>query len=295
MRNTRTLPLFFVLLLFPLIACGQATQTVQFKSNLVGAELPYEVALPPDYNAAASTTKRYPVLYLLHGLGGEPRQWLNLGAGEMASRHNLIIVMADGRASFYTDSASAPAEKFESYFVRELVPDVDRRFRTVASREGRAVGGLSMGGYGALKYGIKYPEMFAVAASMSGAVSASSWDKAEQIPASLRPLLVNIFGAPDSPTHTSNDLFRLLAAMPPERRAQLPFLYLDCGTEDFLFESNRQFAQLLNERKIRHEYRELPGGHEQKYWRRQLPEVLEVVARELPAMNSRAAAATAGR
>ncbi len=295
MTNTRTLTLFFAFLLFPLVACGQATQTVQFKSNLINAELPYEVALPPDYNLAASATKRYPVLYLLHGLGGNPRQWINLGAREQAARYGLIIVMADGRDSFYTDSASAPTEKFESYFVRELVPDVDRRFRTLATREGRAVGGLSMGGYGALKYGVKYPEMFAVAASMSGAIAVSSWRKAEDLPASLRPLLVNIFGAPDSPTHTANDLFRLLTAMPAERIAQLPFLYLDCGTEDFLFESNRQFARLLNERKIKHEYRELPGGHEQRYWRRQLPEVLETVARELPSMNSRAAAATTGR
>ncbi|MBA2340478.1 MAG: hypothetical protein H0V88_08790 [Pyrinomonadaceae bacterium] len=303
MRNTRTLFLFFALLLSPLVACGQAknntatatagvsTQTVQFKSSLVGAELPYEVLLPPDYNLAASNAKRYPVLYLLHGLGGNPRSWFNLGVSEAASRYSLIVVLAEGRDSFYTDSASAPAEKFESYFVRELAPDVDRRFRTVASRDGRAVGGLSMGGYGALKFAIKYPEMFAVAASMSGAISSSSWQKPEDLPASLRSLLVKIFGAPDSPTHTSNDLFRLLAEMSPERRAQLPFLYFDCGTEDFLFESNRQFAALLNERKIKHEYRELPGSHEQKYWRRQLPEVFETIARELPAMNSRAAAA----
>lgn len=296
MRNTRTLALFFALLLFPLVACGQATttgaptQTVQFKSNLVGAELPYEVLLPADYNLATAKAKRYPVLYLLHGLGGNPRSWLNLGVREASARYPLIVVLAEGRASFYTDSASAPAEKFESYFVRELVPDVDRRFRTVAGRDGRAIGGLSMGGYGALKFAVKYPEMFAVAASMSGALGSSSWQKEEQIPASLRAILVNIFGAPDNPTHASNDLFRLIAAMPPERRAQLPFLYLDCGTEDFLFESNRQFAVLLNERKIKHEYRELPGGHEQNYWRRQLPEVLETVARELPAMNSRASA-----
>ena len=307
MRNTRTLSLFFALLLSPLVACGQAnnnattttastsTQTVQFKSSLVGAELPYEVLLPADYNLAASNAKRYPVLYLLHGLGGNPSSWLNLGVREATARYPLIIVLAEGRASFYTDSASAPAEKFESYFVRELVPDVDRRFRTVATRDGRAIGGLSMGGYGALKFAVKYPEMFAVAASMSGAVSSSSWQTAEQIPASLRALLVSIFGAPDSPTHTANDLFRLIAAIPPERSAQLPFLYFDCGTEDFLFESNRLFAALLNERKIKHEYRESPGSHEQKYWRRQLPEVLELVARELPAMNSRAAAATTNR
>ena len=284
MRNTRTLTLFFAFLLFPLLACGQATQTVQFKSNLINAELPYEVALPPDYNSARSITKRYPVLYLLHGLGGNPRQWINLGAREQAARYGMIIVMAEGRDSFYTDSASASAEKFESYFVRELVPDVDRRFRTLAAREGRAVGGLSMGGYGALKFGLKHPERFALAASLSGAFDAASWDHNDPtLLAFVKPSIGRAYGALDSPTRAANDLSKLINALSPERINALPFIYLDCGTEDFLINSNRTMSALLLKRKIPHEFRQLPGRHNWPYWDAQVQEVLKLAARRLRA------------
>lgn len=271
-------------------------ETVDFESKLVGSKLPYIVVLPPGYDDASSRSVRYPVIYLLHGFGGNPRNWLGFDLIKHAARHRMIFVALEGRNSFYSDSATVPNEKFESYIMRELVPDVDRRFRTTPRREGRAVVGLSMGGYGALKLGLKYPSEFALAASMSGAVRSASYQRESDITQSFREVLVRIFGAADGKTKIENDLLRLVREFPTERRAELPFIYLDCGTEDFLFESNRAFANLLTEAKIKHEYRELPGSHTGKYWAQQLPEIIEVAARVVSVPTAAtAAAATAAQ
>ena len=290
MRHTRHLFLF-VLLLLPLGAHAQAVaparvETVNFESRLVGQRLPYHVVLPPDYEMAQAHATRYPVLYLLHGLAGSHDDWVSQRAhlAEHAARHRIIIVTPEGKDGWYTDSATVPNEKFESYIMQELLPDVGRRYRTLGGREGRAIAGLSMGGYGALKFGVKYPVAFAFAASMSGAFGAPQWDPQDkELLAFVKPSVARVYGAIDNPVRAANDLFKLLAELPQERVAQLPFLYLDCGTEDFLLDSNRALAALLAKRKIPHEYRQLPGGHTWPYWDRQVQEILRLADERLAA------------
>jgi S-formylglutathione hydrolase FrmB len=270
-------------------------QTVPFESKLVGSALPYNVILPADYGSDPSKQRRYPVLYLLHGLGGSAGDWVSARAhlADYAAQYPFIVVVPEGRDAWYTDSATAPAEKFESYFVQELIPDVDRRFRTLAAREGRAVAGLSMGGYGSLKFGLKHPELFTFAGSMSGALEAASWLPDEKMPAFVRPSLTRVYGPPDAPdneTRRANDIFRIVRELTPERTKALPFLYLDCGTEDFLIGGNRNFSALLIEKKVPHEFRQLPGGHTWPYWDRQVREVLRLAAERLaPARDAKAA------
>jgi S-formylglutathione hydrolase FrmB len=261
-------------------------ETVPFESKLVGAPLPYNVILPADYKTDAAKRRRYPVLYLLHGLSGSANDWVSERArlADHAAHYPFIIVVPEGRNAWYTDSATAPAEKFESYFVKELIPDVDARFRTLASRDGRAVAGLSMGGYGSLKFGLKYPTLFAFAGSMSGALGAASWLPDEKMPAFVRPSLARVYGPasePDNETRKANDIFRLVRELSPEQLKVLPFLYIDCGTEDFLIGDNRNFAALLVEKKIPHEFRQLPGGHNWPYWDRQVQEILKLAAGRL--------------
>jgi S-formylglutathione hydrolase FrmB len=270
-------------------------ETVRFESKLVGAPLPYNVVLPADYGRDSSKHKRYAVLYLLHGLGGGAGDWVSERArlAEHAAAYPFIIVVPEGRDGWYTDSATVPNEKFESYFVEELIPDVDRRFRTLAAREGRAVAGLSMGGYGALKFGLKHPALFAFAGSMSGALGAASWLPDERMLQFVRPSIARVYGPasePDNETRRANDIFRIVRELTPERTRALPFLYLDCGTEDFLIGTNRDFAALLVERKTPHEFRQLPGGHTWPYWERQVREVLRLAAEKLaPARDAKAA------
>jgi S-formylglutathione hydrolase FrmB len=263
-------------------------ETVPFESRLVGAPLPYNVILPADYKTEAAKQRRYPVLYLLHGLMGSANDWVSERArlAEHAAPYPFIIVAPEGRNAWYTDSATAPADGFESYVVRELIPDIDARFRTLASREGRAIAGLSMGGYGSLKFGLKYPTLFAFAGSMSGALGAASWLPDEKLPAFVRPSIERVYGPagePDNETRKANDIFRLVRELTPERVKGLPFLYLDCGTEDFLIGDNRNFSALLIEKKVAHEFRQLPGGHTWPYWDRQVQEILRLAAQRLAA------------
>ena len=270
-------------------------ETVPFESKLVGAPLPYNVLLPAGYKTEAAKRRRYPVLYLLHGLTGSANDWVSERArlADHAAHYPFIVVVPEGRNAWYTDSATAPAEKFESYFVRELIPDVDTRFRTLASREGRAVAGLSMGGYGALKFGLKYPSLFAFAGSMSGALGAASWLPDEKMLEFVRPSLARVYGPasePDNETRKANDIFRLVRELTPEQIKSLPFLYLDCGTEDFLIGDNRNFSALLVEKKVPHEFRQLPGGHTWPYWDRQVQEVLRLAAQRLAAPSDAKAA-----
>ena len=266
-------------------------ETVQFESRLVGAVLPYNVVLPADYGRGSSKNRRYPVLYLLHGLGGSAADWVSARAhlADYAAQYPFIVVVPEGKDGWYTDGPT-PAAKFESYFVEELIPDVDRRFRTIASREGRAVAGLSMGGYGSMKFALKHPGLFAFAASMSGALAVASWTPDMPLPEFVRPSVMRVYGEAGSSVRLENDVYKLVRELDPERAKALPFLYLDCGTEDFLINNSRDFSALLIEKKVAHEFRELPGTHSWPYWDRQVQEVLRLAARTLsPAREAKGA------
>lgn len=293
MKYSRTLLIFFTLLL-TLTACAQTAQvapvtrveTVQFKSKLVGATLPYQVALPASYPAKGKEQPaRYPVLYLLHGFTGHYDNWLSrTKLTEDAAAYNFIIVTIEGNNGWYTDSASVPGDKYESYVIQELIPDVQSRYRTIESREGRAIAGLSMGGYGALKFGVKYPQMFAFAASFSGALDAAVWTENDlkNFGTDLPRSIMETFGPAGSPTRAANDLTKLVREFPSERLKELPYFYLDCGTEDGLLIFSRRLADLFVQRKIPHEFRQLPGTHNWAYWDAQVREALRVAAQKIP-------------
>jgi putative tributyrin esterase len=286
MKTTRNILLFFALTLSLSVysqTVGTRVETIQFKSKLVGKTLLYSVVLPQEYAQPGKETISYPVLYLLHGLAGHYSNWLSkTKLSEYAARYRMIIVTPEGNDGWYTDSATVLTDKYETYIVQELIPDVENRYRALKGREGRAIAGLSMGGYGALKFGVKYPDRFVFAASISGALDAAertvdnpgnAWDF-------LRPSIMQTFGAADSPTRAANDLHKLVRNLPAERLASLPFFYLDCGTEDGFLASNRELATIFLERKIPHEYRQLPGAHNWAYWDQQVQEVLKIAARK---------------
>ncbi|HVF28586.1 MAG TPA: alpha/beta hydrolase family protein [Pyrinomonadaceae bacterium] len=307
MRHARLL-VVLLFLLVPFTARGQTTapaakaeavkssvETVQFESKMVGAKLPYSVVLPPEYSSTEARAKSFPVLYLLHGLTGHYTDWLSKSKlADHAARHHVIIVTPDGNNGWYTDSNVAPTDKYETYIIKELIPDVEKRFRAITARQGRAIAGLSMGGYGALKFGLKYPEMFFFAASLSGALAATSINPDDpQTAAWVKPSIERAYGKIDNPVRPANDIFKIVRELPAERVASLPYLYIDCGTEDFLIGSNMRMAALLVERKIPHEYRQLPGKHDWPYWDRQVQEVLRIMEQRMsPAFAVKAAGAS---
>lgn len=285
----------FFALLFLLTLTIQAqsasVETIQFHSQLVNATLPYNVILPPDYRASSAT--RYPVLYLLHGFGAHYSEWVTRSnVADYVARYRMIVVMPEGNNGWYTDSAGVATDKYESYILEELIPDVQKRYRTIEARYGRAIAGLSMGGYGALKFGLKSPDTFAFVGSLSGALGATTATENDLKDLKfLRDSVFAVFGPVGSETRKANDIYEIARGLSATRVAGLPYIYLDCGTEDFLFSLNRQFAALLREKKIPHEYRELPGDHNWAYWDQQVPEVLRLAAQKmrLPRGESRRA------
>lgn len=263
-----------------------SVETVQFQSKLINATLPYNVILPPGYRA--SRTTRYPVLYLLHGWGGHYTDWLTRSnVADYAAHYQIIIVMPEGDDSWYVDGSAGINDKYESYILKELMPDVDKRYRTIQSRYGRAIAGLSMGGYGAIKYGLKYPATFAFAGSMSGAFGVPRYTEKEMGGANLEPFL-KTFGPLGSETRKTNDVFEIARGLSAARVASLPYFYFDCGTEDAAqhFLPNRELSQLFLEKKIPHEYRELPGNHSWQYWDQQVQFVLKIAAEKLRAATT---------
>jgi len=166
----KAIKIFLLLLVFCAVANGRV-ETVRFQSKLINTTLPYNVILPTDYDTSKST--RYPVLYLLHGLTGHYNDWIaRTNIADYAADYRIIVVMPEGNDGWYIDSAIASTDKYETYIIQELIPDVQQRYRTIEARYARAIAGLSMGGYGAIKFGLKSPATFVFAASMSGAFSA---------------------------------------------------------------------------------------------------------------------------
>jgi putative tributyrin esterase len=249
--------------------------TIDFKSDVMNAKAPFNVILPSDYG---TSVRRYPVLLLLHGLTGHYTDWvMNTNVVLYARKYPLIIVMPEGGDGWYTNGV-APNDRWEDYIFKEVIPYMNSHYRTLPETRSWAVAGLSMGGYGALKFGLKYPGQFAVAASMSGALNAPMVKDSEMGDwAPVRTSLHAIYGPEGAPAHAANSLPVLLAAA----KGLPPFIYLDCGTEDTLIGDNRQFADLLQSKKIAHEYRERPGVHDWIEWDHQVQEVLALIAEKL--------------
>ena len=245
------------------------------QSAALGRAMKYRVLLPADY---ATSQRRYAVLYLLHGLGGDYKDWTTrTNLAEYSRTLPLIIVMPDGENSWYTNAANAPEERFEDYILTDLQADVAAKYRTINSRHGRTIAGLSMGGYGALKMALKRPGSFAVAASFSGAFSATRPELLKLIPSQEEPLR-RIYGDDDSPVRRQNDLYTLAAAVKP---GSAPYIYIDCGISDGLVGANREIVAALHKSGAAYEYHEVAGGHTWEYWDRRIREFLAVLMKKL--------------
>lgn len=213
--------------------------------------------LLPERTAAAGP---YPVFYLLHGLSDDYSAWQRWSAIEQHVRDlPLIVVMADGDRSFYTDASEGQA--YETAIVKDLISFIDRHFRTVKSAKGRVIGGLSMGGYGAMKLGLKYPDKFCSISAHSGVYSHVKERRWEQGEGAWMHEVSRIYGTEKN--CRDNDPFALAEKLDP---AKAPAIWLDCGVDDGLLPDNRELHAHLKKLKIKHTYNEFPGGHSWPYW-----------------------------
>jgi putative tributyrin esterase len=251
-------------------------EEVTFHSPSLDRDMHYQVLLPHDYrNNDYGNGRRLPVLYLLHGLYGDYKNWdTRTGIESYAKTMSLLIVMPDADDSWYTNSATVSRDKFEDYIFRDLVAEIDRKYRTIPEKRARAIAGLSMGGYGAVKLALKHPELFAFAASLSGAFNAA--EDLDRLRPEFRAKLLEVFGDAANRTRTENDLFLLLRTARDD-----PYFYLACGTEDFFLDTNRALAAQLSSQKAPYEYHETAGGHTWEYWDAALNPMLQAAARHL--------------
>nr|MDQ2732453.1 esterase family protein [Armatimonadota bacterium] len=202
----------------------------------------------------------FATFYLLHGLSDDHTIWQRRTSIERYVQHlPLIVVMPDGGRGFYCDAKEGMA--WETSLIRDLIGYVDRTFRTVASRESRCIGGLSMGGYGAVKLALKHPHLFCSAVSHSGALAFAhkplSASPTDAMAAEFKRIVgANATGGPD-------DIFALAERLPVEQR---PAIRIDCGVDDFLLEDNRACHTHLESLGYHHEYAEYPGAHDWAYW-----------------------------
>ena len=244
-----------------------------FQSAALGREMKYRILLPADYE---TSSRRFPVLYLLHGLTGSYVDWESrTHLDDYAEGLPLIIAMPDGDDSWYTNSVSNPQEKWDDYIVKDFIPEIDKTYRTIQARHARAIAGLSMGGYGAMKFALKFPGTFIFAASMSGAlniaIAAPRADTSEKFARQIE----QIYGPAGSETRTANDPFALAGKV--TNPTSLPFLWLACGTEDRLVVTNHEFIDLLVKQKIPHFYEESAGAHTWLFWDEHLPPMLSLL------------------
>lgn len=221
----------------------------------------------------------FPVLYLLHGLSDDHTAWTRRTSLERYVQDlPLIVIMPNGERSWYCDSQSNPSDAYETFITRDLVGFVDTTFNTIADRKGRAIAGLSMGGYGAFKLALQHPDKFCAAVSFSGALDMQTrMENAE----AWRPEHNLVFGGKIGGTR--NDVLALLKSADPETR---PALWVACGTEDFLIEDNRRAHEYMDSLGIPHFYREDQGyGHSWNYWDLMIQEALGFIKNELTIEN----------
>ena len=202
-----------------------------------------------------------PVLYLLHGLSDDHSIWLRRTSVERyASEYGIAVVMPCAHRSYYSDTAGGL--RYWEYISRELPEFINATFRFSRKPEDTYVAGLSMGGFGAMKLALNCPGKFAAAGGFSNAIGPC--ELAEHIP-SLKKEFDNLFGSLGNVPGSINDLYAM-ADKAVRDKAVLPRLYLECGTEDFLWKENLRFKEHLERLNIPFTWKERPGQHGWDFW-----------------------------
>jgi S-formylglutathione hydrolase FrmB len=263
-------------------ASGQGrAECRQVNSKILAHPVPYCIFLPPSYDA--NTTRKYPILYFLHGLGENEQVLLNSDGWEIIEQAwnektlgEFIIAAPQADRSFYIDSKDGK-DRYEDFFIQEFLPAIEKNYRVQGERGSRGLDGISMGGYGALRLALKYPRLF-------GSVTAHSAALIERPPTvqinpqqqqAIARLVGSAFGVPfDREYWNRQSPFTIVKQGPKPVGLKI---YFDCGTEDDFgfFQGAQQFHDLLTSKGIAHEFHLYPGGHNWMYFVQHFPEGLE--------------------
>lgn len=259
---------------------GKVFDNQSVPSKILKMDRKYAIYLPPDYE---TSQRSYPVLYLLHGAGDDQSGWVQFGEVKNITDKAImegkctamIIVMPDGKTGQMGYFNSPVGDwNYEDFFFKELIPFVEKTYRTRNEKRYRAVAGLSMGGGGSFMYALHHPELFSAACPLSAYVgpltlqeASSRWEK--QYPNVPKTDMENYF--------KRHNAVELINNMPDDQKKAVRW-YIDCGDDDFLYEGNCLAHIAMRKKDIPHEFRTRDGGHTWTYWRDALPTVLEFVS-----------------
>jgi len=246
---------------------GVVSKDVTLHSSALDRNMTYGVYRPKASPGGA----RFPVVYLLHGCDGSFRDWSSYSDVGAYATKGLILVMVDGDCSYYMNAALDAKYRYEDYFVHDVLADAESRFPVLPGRENRAVVGVSMGGFAAVKLAFTRPDLFAFAGAISPAIDVPSrhisWSRWSQ---SMR--FRRIFGPTGSTMRTHNDYFVLVKTAAP---AKTPYLYITAGKQEPLLGPILRFVALLKQRNYAYEFHTKPGGHDWSEWASQVPGCLD--------------------
>ncbi len=246
-------------------------------SPSINSTMKFCILLPNGY---AKGTEHYTTIYLLHGYNGKYTDWLSqTELTQYASKYSFIIITPDAQNSWYSNSITKPNANYEDYLISDLIPYVDKKYRTLPKKFSRAVVGLSMGGYGAAKLGLKHDSLFFFAGCLSPAIHAPFGleDSAIIVRRSKEAIqtIRDIFGVTRSSYWYENDVFTLTQKANP---TSAPFFYLAVGSQDGLPEIlglTYKFAVTLRKQGIAFELHQTPGAHNWKFWNKEIDIVLK--------------------
>ena len=285
MKKIQLTLLFVFSIIISSFAQGFVKEKQVIKSALLNREVHYSIFLPSDYY---SSERAYPVTYLLHGYGDADDGWIQFGevnrladdaikAGKIPP---MIIVTPDGFTSFYINAADG-SFNYEDFFIKELIPHIEKTYKVKAEKRFRGIAGLSMGGYGSLLYALKYPNLFAAAAPLSAAV----WTDKDIINLNenmFNGLFDNSMGknlkGKDRLTAAwlSNSPLGLIEKKTLEELSSVRY-WIDCGDDDFLTIGNAELHIALTNKNVPHEFRMKDGAHNWTYWRTGIIDALSFI------------------
>jgi S-formylglutathione hydrolase FrmB len=286
----RKLLLIIILILTASCFAASRVDCGKVPSRYVGSDVSYCALLPPSFDA--NKTKTFPILYLLHGLGDNEQSLINTGIWNMVEElqsqgriGDFVIVTPRAGRSFYINAKASNANsaaknavtRYEDFFVKEFIPQIEKKYHSGGSRSRRAISGISMGGFGALRTAFKYPQMFTAVAAHSAALIEKMPRGAENTPVGM--ILGSVFGSPFDPAYWESQSPFAFA-----KTANLSGLkiYFDCGDQDsYGFDTGaRALDALLTRRKVTHEFHIYPGSHDWQYFAEHLPASLEFVSKQ---------------
>jgi putative tributyrin esterase len=251
----------------PLLGSKVVMRDVIFHSAALGREMRYRVVLP----GSIASDQELPVAYLLHGGGGGFRDWTNYSEVARFAETKLLLVMPQGDYSYYVNAVGRPADRYEDYIVQDLLTDVEARFPIAKGRANRAIVGVSMGGFGAVKIALSHPALFVFAGALSPAIDVPrrqfSLRRVQQSTA-----LRSIFGPSGSEARRRKDPFLIARSVLP---AKSPYLFLSCGEGESLLVPNREFVAVLERQHLPYEFHVVPGGHDWTQWNKEVPKLFE--------------------